>query len=239
MIMSKKTIEAVNLHFSYSDKTIFKGTSFSLNEHGFYLFLGPNGAGKTTLVKLLMGLLTPSKGKISVHSQNTQSVFGYLPQKLYFDPKFPITVEEFVLQGLLSELPLLGRWKKESKEKCRNILDSFNLMHLKHKAIGQLSGGQLQKAMAARALVNDPDIIILDEPLSGLDASSSKDILQKIEGYRGKKTIILITHVMSSFLQKADSVFLIEHGVKELHGDDLCKHLDLGLFHTDKDGCHE
>lgn len=241
--MNKNFIQLENLSFSHSHKPLFKNINLTLQENGFYLFLGPNGGGKTTLMKLLMGLHKPAQGSIKVNNalpRTNPLLFGYLPQSLHFDKQFPISVFDFVIQGLLLELPWYGRWRKETKEKTTKILEKFSLIDLQHQSIGMLSGGQLQRAMIARSLISDPKILILDEPLSGLDAKSSKNILSLIDTMKGKKTIILITHVMTTFLQKADGVYLVERKVERLQGDALCKHLSLGLFHTEDEGCsHE
>lgn len=234
-------IKIDNLSYSYERKQALKDISLELKDHGFYIFLGPNGGGKTTLVKLIMGLLQPRKGTILVHGGKPKDKinhFGYIPQKLFFDPIFPISLFEFVQQGLLNHLPWYGIWPKHTKEKTLEMLEKFSLLDLKDKAIGELSGGQLQRGIIARALVSDPDILILDEPLSGLDHQSTKNIISLIEEMQGKKTIILITHVITHLLKKADSVYLIEKTVSPLKDDALCKHMELGLFHTDDEGCN-
>ncbi|MCH9811843.1 ABC transporter ATP-binding protein [bacterium] len=233
-------IEIENLSFSYEQKQALKEINLKLKDHGFYIFLGPNGGGKTTLIKLIMGLIKPVKGKIRVHGGKPRSQknnFGYIPQKLFFDPIFPLTLFEFVQQGLLSELPWYGVWPKSTKKRTMEMLEKFSLVDLKDKAIGELSGGQLQRGVIARALVSDPDILILDEPLSGLDHASAKNIIRLIEEMQGKKTIILITHVITHLLKKADSVYLVEKTLCELRDDALCKHMELGLFHTEDEGC--
>lgn len=236
----KPIIDIEKLSFSYERKQALKDINLQLKDHGFYIFLGPNGGGKTTLVKLMMGLLKPVKGKISVHGGRAKdriNHFGYIPQKLLFDPIFPLSLFEFVQQGLLGELPWYGVWPKSTQKRTLEMLEKFSLVDLKDKAVGELSGGQLQRGIIARALVSDPDILVLDEPLSGLDHQSAKNIIGLIEEMQGKKTIILITHVITHMLKKADSVFLIEKTLSELKDDALCKHMELGLFHTEEEGC--
>jgi zinc transport system ATP-binding protein len=241
--MSKHVIKIENLSFRYDKTDVLSNVSLSLDENSFTVFLGPNGGGKTTLIKCIMGILVPRKGFLKIFGQTpkiSKNRFGYIPQRLEFDPMFPLSLFEFVQQGLLSELPWYGVWKRSSSKKTEEILKKFNLEGLKSQPIGGLSGGQLQKAIIARALVSNPDILIFDEPLSGLDFSSSKTIISLIDELAGKKTILLITHVISHLLKKADHVYLVEKGVCPLKDEALCKHMELGLFHSEEEGCsHE
>lgn len=238
--MEENVIEIENLSFHYEKKRVLKDVNLSLKEKGFYVFLGPNGGGKTTLVKLIMGLMTPKKGSVKVHGGPPKehiNHFGYIPQSLHFDPMFPLSLFEFIQQGLLNDLPWYGVWPKRTHVMTDSVIEKFGLSDLKKRSIGELSGGQLQRAIIARALVSDPDILILDEPLSGLDHKSARNIISLIEEMQGKKTIILITHVITHLLKKADHVYLIEKTVCPLKDDALCKHIELGLFHTDREGC--
>ena len=233
--MSQPAVKIENLHFRYDRVDVLKDVSLSLKKNSFTVFLGPNGGGKTTLIKCIMGIQKPQNGSIEIHEDLR---FGYIPQRLEFDPIFPLSLFEFVQQGLLSELPFYGKWKKDSFTKTEEILKKFELEDLKKRAIGELSGGQLQRAIIARAFVSDPDILIFDEPLSGLDHKSAKNIISLIEQLLGKKTIILITHVITHLLKKANSVYLVEKTVCPLKDDALCKHMELGLFHTESEGCN-
>jgi len=241
--MTHPVIEISDLSFWYDKKSVLKNVNLQLNDHGFYIFLGPNGGGKTTLVKLIMGILQPRRGSVKVYgdrSSKNREKIGYIPQKLIFDQIFPLTLFEFIHQGLLSHLPWYGKWPKWTYDKVEEMLAKFSLGNLRKRPIGELSGGQLQRAIIARALISDPDILILDEPLSGLDHDSVKNIISLIEEMQGKKTIILITHVITHLLKKADNVFLIEKNLCPLQDEALCKHMELGLFHNEDEGCsHE
>ncbi|MCH9621988.1 MAG: High-affinity zinc uptake system ATP-binding protein ZnuC [Chlamydiia bacterium] len=241
--MSQPVIEINDLSFWYDKKKVLKDIKLKLNDHGFYIFLGPNGGGKTTLIKLIMGILQPRRGSVKIYGENPKNVrgkIGYIPQKLEFDPIFPITLFEFLQQGLLSNLPWHGKWPQWTFVKVEEMLKRFSLEDLKKRSMGELSGGQLQRSIIARALISDPDILILDEPLSGLDHKATKNIISLIEQMQGKKTIILITHVITHLLKKADSVYLIEKTMSPLKDEALCKHMELGLFHTEEEGCdHE
>jgi zinc transport system ATP-binding protein len=237
----EKAIDVKNLHFKYDRAEVLKSINLELCKNGFYVFLGPNGGGKTSLIKLIMGLESPSSGSIKVFGKNPKNhpcKFGYIPQKLNFDTIFPLCVFEFVQQGLLAELPWHGIWPKSTKERTKLLLEQFNLKDLKDAPIGDLSGGQLQRAIIARALINDPEFLILDEPLSGLDQASAQYIISLLSDLKGKKTIILITHVITHLLNKADSVFLLEKSLHQLKDKALCKHIELGLFHTHEEGCN-
>lgn len=239
--MNHPVVNVKDLDFSYDRKKVLQNVSLTLKDHGFYIFLGPNGGGKTTMIKLIMGLLQPRKGKIEVFGNQpckSREKFGYIPQKLIFDSIFPLSLYEFIHQGLLSKLPWHGRWPKETFKQVEAMIERFSLEGLEKRPIGELSGGQLQRAIIARALISDPDILILDEPLSGLDHKSAKNIINLIEEMQGKKTIILITHVITHLLKKADQVYLIEKNVCPLQDEALCKHMELGLFHSEDEGCN-
>ena len=239
--MTEPLIDINDVSFGYDQSVALNRVSLSLNKNDFYVFLGPNGGGKTTLMKLIMGILSPKKGSININGKKPRSQrteFGYIPQKLYFDAIFPLSVFEFVQQGLLSQLPWHGVWPADTYDQTYHILDEFSISNLQKKSIGELSGGQLQRAIIARALISNPNILILDEPFSGLDNKSSQQVIELIEKLKGKKTIILITHVLTYLLKQASRVFLVEKTVTPLSNDDLCEHINLGLYHDIDGGCN-
>ncbi len=196
--------------------------------------MGPNGGGKTTLLKLIMGLLSPKQGKVLVKKAPPSEMccsIGYVPQTLFFDSLFPLTVLECVLMGELSKLTWYGKFPKQVKEKALSLLDSLGILNLKNRKVGSLSGGQRQRTLLARALLCDPDILLLDEPTSGLDMEASSIIQNKLQELRGKKTIIMVTHSLSEMTQSIDEAICISTTATLIPNNQLCKHYAMGVYH--------
>lgn len=228
-------IELENLSFYYNEKPVLQNISLSLKKGGFYIFVGPNGGGKTTLLKLILGILQPSSGKILIDQKppkESRSLMGYVPQTLIFDPYFPLSVNEFVLMGSLSKLPWHGRWPKEILDKATDMLNFVEMLPLKDRPIGALSGGQKQRASLARALLDNPEILILDEPTTGLDPDASRLIQEKIRQLKGKKTIIFVTHTTPELFKDIDQMICIKNTIEIIPPEAICEHYTLGVFHT-------
>jgi zinc transport system ATP-binding protein len=189
--------------------------------------MGPNGGGKTTLLKLLMGFLAPTKGKICV-----QGKIGYVPQIQKTDRDFPITLNELVLLGALSKTNFWGAYPLEIKEKASHIMDQLGLTPHKHKVFGALSGGLAQRALLARALLSDPDLLLLDEPTANIDAMSTQVIFEMLENLKGDKTILLVTHDLKTIIERVSRVLCVQGTVSSFLPKDVCKHFALGLYHA-------
>ncbi len=220
--------------FSYSDLPVFQHINLSIKKNEFCLLVGPNGGGKTTLIKLLIGLLTPSQGKISIRGEPAGSFrdrIGYVPQSLYFDLQFPISLGEFVMLGALSKLPWHGIWPKEVKEKAKYLLNEVGLTSSFSSPFSRLSGGQKQRATLMRAMMCDPDILLLDEPINNLDAGSGNTFYKMIEKSYGKRTIIMITHFVGTLFEEADSVYIVNHSISKIDKKTACSHYPMGLYH--------
>lgn len=227
-------IQVENLFFSYNESPIIDNASFVVNQGEFIGVIGPNGGGKTTLIRLLLGLLTPQKGKILIDGHPPKAGLGsmaYVPQTLRFDRLFPISVLEMVLMGLLSKLPWYGRYSHEDKKKA---LEALRLMQLEHKAnspVGSLSTGQLQRALIARALVCDPQILLLDEPTASVDQSSEEMIYQILNSLKGSKTILMVTHDLDAIISQFERVICVQTQVSTLEREAVCEHFAIGLYH--------
>jgi len=223
-----------NLSFAYNETPIIDNASFEINKGEFIGIIGPNGGGKTTLIRLLLGLLTPQKGKILINGQPPKEGLGsmaYVPQTLRFDRLFPISVIEMVLMGLLSQLPWYGRYSQLDKKKA---LDSLSLMQLADKAyapVGSLSTGQLQRALIARALVSDPEILLLDEPTASVDQSSEEMIYTLLNSLKGDKTILMVTHDLDAIISQFKRVICVQTQVSTLEREAVCEHFAVGLYH--------
>jgi len=191
-----------NLFVSYDQTKALDNISFEIKRGDFVGLVGPNGGGKTTLARSILGLLPSHSGTISLFGRKISSFrdfqkIGYLPQKnTGINPLFPASVKEVIILGLLST----KKWPKNINQtdwhKVDSLLNSLGISHLKEKLISQLSGGQQQKVLLARALASNPELLILDEPSTALDPKSREQFFArlKILNDQKKTTIILITH---------------------------------------------
>src|SRR5579872_5339840 len=176
-------IEIEDLFFSYEGVNVLQRVHLYIQKGEFVGIMGPNGGGKTTLLKLLMGFLRPTAGTIQV-----QGKIGYVPQAHRTDRDFPIAVNELILLGALSKTTFWGTYPSEVKEKANELMDQLGLTAHKNKVFGSLSGGLAQRALLARALLSDPDLLLLDEATANIDVASTRVIFEILEGLKGKKT---------------------------------------------------
>ena len=166
-------IELKNVSFSFEDGVLFQDVSFRVEDGQFVGVIGANGAGKTTLIRLILGLIKPSKGEVV----NTEKKIAYVSQTTSLnDSSFPATVEEIVSLGLVGAKPSLFHWKEE-KERVKAALEKMDILLLRKKVVSELSGGQLQRVKIAKALVGDPSLIVLDEPDAGMDHDSHEKLV--------------------------------------------------------------
>lgn len=197
-------IDIKNLCFSYTNKPPYLLNNINLNlPNGIYLsVVGENGSCKTTLIKLILGLLKPTSGSIEVNSQS----IGYVPQRLdTFNSQFPITVKEV--------LSCHNKTLKNNNINIDSVLKDVNMLDFKNRLLGMLSGGQQQRVLIARALMGNPEIIILDEPSTGVDEGNQKEIysiLKKLN-VEDKKTIISIEHNIDIALNNSTHILKIEN----------------------------
>jgi len=200
-----KAVEICNLTVQYPDVKALDDVSFEVNKGDFLGIIGPNGAGKSTLFSSMLGLNTKYKGKIKFfgedikNSKNYLHEIGYVPQKPIFEKNFPATVNDVVKMGLRNE---------SNANKIEEILQQLWIHELSNKRIGELSGGQQQRVFIAKALVNNPKILILDEPVTGIDQQSIElfySILRELNA-KQKITIIWSSHDLDAVNQLANHV---------------------------------
>lgn len=201
--MMNPIIEIRNLSAGYDGRTVLHDVNLTVYERDFLGIIGPNGGGKTTLIKCILGLLKPTGGEIIL---KTRSSLGYLPQYSTIDRKFPISVEEVILSGLSIQKTLTSRFTAEQKEKGKQIINRMGLEGLEHRAIGQLSGGQLQRALLGRAIISDPSVLILDEPSTYIDKRFEARLYELLAEINKECAIILVSHDIGTVLQQVKSI---------------------------------
>ena len=204
-----------NLEVGYEEKIVLHHVNLTIYEKDFLGIIGPNGGGKTTLIKSIMGLKEIQKGQIEFYKNGTKVNhigIGYLPQYNQVDKRFPINVEEVVLSGLDTPKNIWKRYTGKQKQQVRETIMKMGLSGLEKRSIGTLSGGQLQRALLARAVVSQPDLLILDEPTAGLDPRERIRIRNLISSISGNKTVIIATHVVSDVEHISREVMLLGRG---------------------------
>lgn len=200
-------IEIKNLSAGYDGRTVLHDVNLNVYERDFLGIIGPNGGGKTTLIKCILGLLKPTGGEITFHAPDKSQLFlGYLPQYNTIDRKFPISVEEVILSGLSIQKSLSSRFTPEQKEKGKQIIARMGLEGLERRSIGQLSGGQLQRALLGRAIISDPAVLILDEPSTYIDKRFEARLYELLAEINKDCAIILVSHDIGTVLQQVKSI---------------------------------
>jgi len=227
-----------NVSFAYQGTPVLKEISFDIKQGEFIGIIGPNGGGKTTLLKLILGFLKPSSGKISIFgkypsSTQTDSIcrISYVPQSLRFDKQFPISVLELVLGGRLSHLPWYGRFSHADKLAALEALDRVGMVDFHHRAFGNLSGGQAQRALIARALASNPNLLLLDEPTASVDAQAELDIYNILKKLQGNMTIVMVTHNLQAAIELVEKVICVQNTAVILNPQQVCEHFAFGLYH--------
>jgi zinc transport system ATP-binding protein len=209
----KTAISVENVTFSYSGQKIIDHASFSINRGDFLGIIGPNGGGKTTLLRLMLGLLKPDSGTITVCGVSPvkqRGRIGYIPQETGQNKTFPISVFDVVLMGLSGRRGLGRRYTHDDRNKAGEMIGRLGLSALVKKPIAQLSGGQRQRALLARAMVANPEMLFLDEPTANVDTQGEGDIYKYLKQLNDTGvTIVLVTHNTNVLSQYVRSVACI------------------------------
>ena len=212
----KPLLSLCDVDFVRDNRVILNDVNLTVDRGDFIAVTGPNGGGKTTLLRLILGLLKPSAGKIVYYDSEGKvgraPLFGYLPQKNSVDAHFPITVGEVVASGLLS---IKGLDKAEVKRRVEDALATVGLTDLADRSIGRLSGGQLQRALFGRAIVGQAPVLVLDEPLSYIDKHFEERLYEIIRELAKRTTIILVSHEMSEIGAMADRHVVVDRALHE------------------------
>lgn len=221
--------------FAYDTTPVLEDVSFSVKGREFFAVVGPNGGGKTTLLKLILGLLEPTRGTVRVFGETPVQArrrIGYVPQHAKFDPAFPIRVLDVVLMGRLGKGGFFCR--RADIEAVERALDETNASELKHRLFRDLSGGQRQRVLIARALATEPELLLLDEPAAHLDVSVERRFYQLLAELNRRLTIVIVSHSIGFVSRFVTGVLcvnrravthptceILDEGIKEMYGEDF------------------
>lgn len=207
--MNNPIIQLEHIEAAYDEKTVLNDVNLTVYQKDFLGIIGPNGGGKTTLIKIILGLIKPRSGTIRFFREGQpvdEIKMGYLPQYNQIDKKFPISVYDVVLSGLSKQKSLIQRFSKEQHHKVTETISRMGLEGLEKRAIGQLSGGQLQRALLGRAIISEPDVVILDEPSTYIDKRFEAKLYKLLEEINRDRAIILVSHDIGTVLQNVKTI---------------------------------
>lgn len=223
-------IKIENLTVGYDKNPVLHNVNLKIFEKDFLGVIGPNGGGKTTLLKAILGLLKPMSGKIEFRDdmKKKKKPFGYLPQVKHIDKNFPITVFEVVRSGSLMQ----SSPKMTNSELIRNteeLLTEMGIQNIKNKAIGELSGGQMQRVFLCRALLGNPKILILDEPDTFVDNRFEGELYEKLQQLNKKMAIILVSHDIGTISSYVKAIACINMSL-QYHPDNIITQDELNSY---------
>jgi zinc transport system ATP-binding protein len=220
----KKKIELEHIAASYEGKTVLRDISLTLWENDFLGVTGPNGGGKTTLLKVILGLLKPSAGQLRFF-RNGQPAhrlkIGYLPQINLIDKRFPLSVREAIASGMAVERRFLRPLSYEQIRSMDEIVARMGLQKLVQRPVGELSGGELQRVLLARALVSHPEVLILDEPDTFVDKPFEEHMHQLLHEINRDTAVMLVTHDPAALLPRMKNLAYVNKELLYHSGNDL------------------
>jgi len=207
----KKILECDKLTASYDGSDVLSGLSFSLTEGDYLCILGENGSGKSTLVKCLLGIKAPDSGRIILGDGLKTSDIGYLPQHINLAAGFPATVAEVVISGCLGRRGLRPFYSSKEKETARHAMERLGVADLADRSCRELSGGQQQRMFLARAMCAAKKLLLLDEPVTGLDPTATSEMYQLIDDLNKKDgmTVIMVSHDVVRSLECANRILCL------------------------------
>ncbi len=196
-----------NLTLSYEGKRVLSNLSFAVSKGDYLCIVGENGSGKSTLIKALLGLKKPAEGTIELAEGLKHTKIGYLPQQTPAQKDFPASVSEVVLSGCLNSCGLFPFYRKSHKQKAARAMNSLGIYHLKNACYRNLSGGQQQRVLLCRALCAAEEMLLLDEPVTGLDPVASQEMYAVIRDVNKRgTTIIMVSHDIAHAIKNASHI---------------------------------
>ena len=195
--MANEVVSFQSVDFSYNGASVLENVDFSIPDNAFISIVGPNGGGKTTLLRLVLGLINPTRGTIKVFGlppEKARTLVGYMPQHLQFDSHFPVTVLDVVLMGRLGNGIRFGFYRRKDKAICLEALKKLEMYDARNQSFGSLSGGQRQRVLVARALAVEPQMLLLDEPTSNVDIAGETELFELLHDISQAITVVVVSH---------------------------------------------
>ena len=256
---TRNTILSIrSLSVNYDGMKALEGVDLDIFDDDFIGIIGPNGGGKTTLVKAIMGAV-PYSGTISVADElrrGNHFKIGYMPQVSQFDMNFPISIEEVVLSGLQADKGFFSRYNKADKMKARALLEQMGISDLASRPIGEVSGGQMQRALLCRAIISEPKLLILDEPTNFVDNRFEHEFYRMVQSLSKRMAIVIVSHDLGTISSVVKSIVCVNRHVHRHNSNTLTEEQLLNyncpiqilshghiphtvLAHHSGDGCHD
>ena len=232
--MGDPVIEIEDLWFSYNGRPALRNVNLTVEAGDFAAVIGPNGGGKTTLLKLMLGLLTPDKGKVRIMGRSPASArdrMGYAPQESGGTNTFPISVMDVVLMGRMRGGGGFKRFTDMDRDACRRALKRVGVWDCRDRKLNELSGGQRQRVLVARALASEPELLFLDEPTANVDKKGESDIYSLLKELNQDATIIVVSHDMVALSSYIKSVICVSQDVHFHNAPEITKDMLEMAYH--------
>ena len=225
----ENVIDLKDVWVSYDGVRVLESVNLTVKDRDFLAIIGPNGGGKSTLLKVILGLIKPDKGSVTLlggKPAKTRKDVGYVPQYHSSNLDFPITVWDVVLMGRLSHKGPLQRYNEDDRNAALEALTTVGMLDFRDRQIGELSGGQKQRVFIARSLVTKPKLLILDEPSTGIDSRMQKEFYELLNKLKSEIAIVMVTHDISAVSVYVDKIGCLNrkfhyHDDKEISPHDL------------------
>lgn len=213
--MNEPLVTLRGVGVSYDGKPALTDIDLEIRTNDFIGIVGPNGGGKTTLVKAILGLV-PHTGEIRMAAplRTEQGRIGYLPQQSHIDTAFPILTEEVIASGLQSGRRLMGRIRPQERLHIAELMETTGITHLRGKAIGTLSGGEMQRVFLCRALISGPALLILDEPSNFVDPQFEHELYELLRTLSRRMAIVMVSHNRNVTADYADRLYYVDHTIR-------------------------
>ena len=225
----EEVIKLSDVRVNYDGVTALEDVNLTITEHDFLGIIGPNGGGKSTLLKVILGLVKPDRGVVTVLGkmpEQSRDKIGYVSQHYDFDRNFPVSVWDVVMMGRYGKAGLFRRYRQSDREAVEKALKRVDMLSFRKKQIGKLSGGQQQRVFIARALVAEPRLLLLDEPMASVDPAMQTGFYELLRDLKESLTIVMVSHDIGAVSVHVDKIAclngrLFYHGSKEISAEIL------------------